>query len=255
MGTISKPKTFASGATIKADEHNDNYDTIYNEFNGNIENANIKSSAAIDGSKLNMASPGPIGVTTPNSISASNLGATTVASSSSIATSVSAVNISNDTLSCTQATITNLTVSQNIHKPSLSCFKVILADNQSLTAGTPATISPTNVMFDLRNEFDTSANAFIAEEAGKYYLNAVLFFDVDSDGDGLVVSINKNGGSTTIATYRVEASSTTLQSSGCTAIADLSANDSITAVALNANNNDTLRTFSNYNYFEGYRIA
>ena len=39
MGVISKPNTFSAGATIIASEHNSNFDTIYNEFNGNIENA------------------------------------------------------------------------------------------------------------------------------------------------------------------------------------------------------------------------
>lgn len=55
MATIVKPFTFSAGATIIASEHNSNFDTIYNEFNGNIDNDNIKSSAAIAASKLNLA--------------------------------------------------------------------------------------------------------------------------------------------------------------------------------------------------------
>ena len=53
MGLITKPYTLSAGATIYASEHNDNYDTIYNEFNGSISNANISGSAAIAGSKIN----------------------------------------------------------------------------------------------------------------------------------------------------------------------------------------------------------
>ena len=54
MGTIVKPNTFSAGATIIAAEHNSNFDDIYNEFNGNINNANIKASAGIVGSKLDL---------------------------------------------------------------------------------------------------------------------------------------------------------------------------------------------------------
>lgn len=52
MSVISKPYTFSAGATIIASEHNSNFDTIYNEFNGNITNSNIASGAAIVDTKL-----------------------------------------------------------------------------------------------------------------------------------------------------------------------------------------------------------
>lgn len=52
MSLISKQYTFTVGATIVASEHNSNFDTIYNDFNGNITNANISGSAAIEDTKL-----------------------------------------------------------------------------------------------------------------------------------------------------------------------------------------------------------
>jgi len=52
MSTISLPYTFSSGATIIAAEHNDNFTTIYNDYNGSINNSNIASNAAIAGSKI-----------------------------------------------------------------------------------------------------------------------------------------------------------------------------------------------------------
>lgn len=52
MATIVKPYTFAAGALIIASEHNDNFDTIYTDYNGNITNANLSASAAIALSKL-----------------------------------------------------------------------------------------------------------------------------------------------------------------------------------------------------------
>lgn len=52
MGLVTKTYTFTVGATIIASEHNSNFDTLYNCINGNIDNDNIKSSAAIVDSKL-----------------------------------------------------------------------------------------------------------------------------------------------------------------------------------------------------------
>ena len=52
MALINKPYTFSAGATIVASEHNSNFDTIYNEFNGSITNANISGAASISDSKL-----------------------------------------------------------------------------------------------------------------------------------------------------------------------------------------------------------
>src|SRR3990167_5721731 len=56
MASITKPNTFTAGTIIVASEHNANFDTIYNDYNGNITNANVSSSAGIANSKLNLAS-------------------------------------------------------------------------------------------------------------------------------------------------------------------------------------------------------
>jgi hypothetical protein len=52
MGQVSKTYTFASGASILAEEFNTNYDTLYTEFNGKIDNTNIKTGAGITDDKL-----------------------------------------------------------------------------------------------------------------------------------------------------------------------------------------------------------
>lgn len=52
MATITKPNTFSAGAVIVASEHNSNFDTIYNDYNGNITNVNIAAAAAIADTKL-----------------------------------------------------------------------------------------------------------------------------------------------------------------------------------------------------------
>lgn len=70
MGLITKDYTFSVGAIIQAAEHNQNFDEIYTEFNGNIQNANIASDAAIVDTKLAQ-------ITTASKVT---LGALTVAS-------------------------------------------------------------------------------------------------------------------------------------------------------------------------------
>lgn len=66
MSLVTKPYTFTAGAVIVAAEHNSNFDTIYNDYNGNIDNDNIKSSAAIEDSKLAQ-------ITTPSKVSGAAL--------------------------------------------------------------------------------------------------------------------------------------------------------------------------------------
>ena len=52
MSIISKPNTFSAGQVIIASQHNENFDTIMNDYDGNIDNTNISSTAGILGSKL-----------------------------------------------------------------------------------------------------------------------------------------------------------------------------------------------------------
>ena len=61
MGVITKPTTHVDGTIPTAAQFNGNFDTIYSEFNGSIENANIASDAAIAESSttnLGNATPG-----------------------------------------------------------------------------------------------------------------------------------------------------------------------------------------------------
>lgn len=52
MGLISPPTTLVDNTIPTAAQFNGDFTTIYNEFNGNITNANISASAAIAESKL-----------------------------------------------------------------------------------------------------------------------------------------------------------------------------------------------------------
>lgn len=52
MGVVAIPVTYVSANVLTAAQLNLCNTTIYNEFNGNIDNANIKAGANIDASKL-----------------------------------------------------------------------------------------------------------------------------------------------------------------------------------------------------------
>lgn len=66
MSIVVKPYTFSAGAVIIASQHNSDYDVLYSDYNGNIDNTNIAANAGILASKLNQAIAGAIGSTTPN---------------------------------------------------------------------------------------------------------------------------------------------------------------------------------------------
>jgi hypothetical protein len=55
MGLIVKSNTFSAGQTIIASQHNTNFDTLYTEINGELDNDNINASAAIAGTKISPA--------------------------------------------------------------------------------------------------------------------------------------------------------------------------------------------------------
>lgn len=77
MGLITDPYTFVDGDPIVASQPNERFDTIYNEFNGNIDNANIKTGAAIALSKLDLTSELLIKVASGRALSAGVTGDTT----------------------------------------------------------------------------------------------------------------------------------------------------------------------------------
>lgn len=56
MGIVAKPIIFIAGTAILAADINNDFDTLYAEFNGNIDNTNIKAGANIDAAKLLAAS-------------------------------------------------------------------------------------------------------------------------------------------------------------------------------------------------------
>lgn len=58
MSIIIKPKTFEDNENVVYSDLNSLFDRIYNDYNGNITNANVSSSAAIAESKISFSSTG-----------------------------------------------------------------------------------------------------------------------------------------------------------------------------------------------------
>ncbi len=58
MGLATNPKTYADNENLLYTDLNNSFETIYNEFNGNIDNANIKSGAGIVESKISFSGSG-----------------------------------------------------------------------------------------------------------------------------------------------------------------------------------------------------
>lgn len=52
MSLITKPKTFTPKSVAASADVNSNFDTLYNDYNGNITNANLATSANIADTKL-----------------------------------------------------------------------------------------------------------------------------------------------------------------------------------------------------------
>jgi hypothetical protein len=78
MAIVTKPNLFTPSTTIYSAEVNENFDTLYNDYNGNITNANISAAAGIVGTKVDLSSVGPIGSVSPSSGSFTTISADTM---------------------------------------------------------------------------------------------------------------------------------------------------------------------------------
>jgi hypothetical protein len=94
MATISVSLP-SDGETIDASDYNTPINTIVNEFNGNIDNNNIKSAAAIDGSKIADAS------ITPNKLDLDVGSATVTTSETTTSTSYTDLTTTTDSVTVT----------------------------------------------------------------------------------------------------------------------------------------------------------
>jgi len=234
MGLIVKPSTFSAGGTIVASEHNNNYDTVYNEFNGNIDNANIKASAAILGSKLSLAIPGAIGGTTPSGGSFTNLGLTSV-------TLASATN-----LTMTGTPLITFYDQGIMDFPRQSHCRVYLSANQTIANNSATHLQLNAQTYDIQNEFDTSTNyKFTATKAGIYFVSGRLCYTANTTGRrGVKFYVNGAGAISTL----LDALSIGSSLVGISGFLELSANDYVDLYGMQESGGDLdIVKSANYN--------
>lgn len=161
MSLISKPKTFTSGTTILSADVNSDFDTIYNDYNGNITNANIAAGAAITDSKL---------------ASISTAGKVSGAALTSLSSTPSGAGI--------------LPFVNNYYGPCFSAHKN--GTNQTaVTSGSFQKVTWSTELWDTNSNFASSA--FTPTVAGKYYLTTNIIFTVGVDQTNYTCAIYKNG--------------------------------------------------------------
>lgn len=222
MGLISKTYTFSAGAVIVAAEHNSNFDTIYNEFNGNIENANIKAGAGISASKLDLSSPSTIGGTTPGAASFSNLAASTfkLPSGTSIVGIVDEDDMASDSasLACTQQSVKAYVDAAS----GPSCVRAYLTKNQTINNTTYTKVQFGAVNFDNNDEFDTTTNyRFVADADGLYVASTTFLIPNIGDEKTFSASFYVNG--SVFSTCLERSSGSVIQGLSFTDIVSLSA--------------------------------
>ena len=76
MGIISTSIFTSDTETVTRTKLNNLVANLKTEFNGSIDNSNIKAAAGIVGSKLDLSAPGVLGGTTPNAGSFTTVGST-----------------------------------------------------------------------------------------------------------------------------------------------------------------------------------
>ena len=168
MASITKPHTFSSGTDAKSSEVNNNFDTIYNDYNGNITNANIAAGAAIAGSKLDLSAPGTIGGTTPGiatftNVTATNITATTTAFTTCISkaftgtqsSNANAIRLDTDATSSPLAYFNYNTLNDGVAVVSIRSSNTqvsALGQYRGLTSIGALTLGDNNVWFETNNQ-------------------------------------------------------------------------------------------------------
>lgn len=231
MGLIS-PAQVSDGTTADASDVNSPINTIANEFNGNIDNANIKSAAAIDGSKIasNSVDIGAKASIWDGWVAVSDswtyASATTVTVPSDATTkfsvgdkikfsngstkyfTIQAVTATLITFTGGSATVANSAITSIYYSKVLTPqsfpgianpykFNVYRNAAWSTSAGSFAKVTFDTEVFDTNNNFDSTTNyRYTAPIAGFYQFNASCGV-LTNPGSFLIISLYKNGAEVT----------------------------------------------------------
>ena len=176
MALITKPNTFSAGAIIVAAEHNSNFDTIYNDYNGNITNANLAAGAAIVGSKLDLSAPGNIGATTPGTGKFTNLTTT-----SYISCGYSFISTSHMTVGSYLSVSGHTTVGSYLSvsgQPSV-CYE--LSGNQTIVRNAEQQVYFNTPIWHTGMVYNAATTTLSASFAGTYFVDLQINWDIQND--------------------------------------------------------------------------
>ena len=191
IALVTKPYTFSAGGTIIAAEHNSNFDVLYALVNGNIDNANIKSSAGIVDTKLAQ-------ITTASKVSGASF--TGLASIPSGAGDIPAANAKaimrkELTVAITSPTDPVTTGDGAFYftcPPILNGMNLVDADASTITAGTGVTVMIARgrrSAVDGALSFVDMLSTAITIDAGEYdSANAATAPVINASNDDIVVS-------------------------------------------------------------------
>lgn len=201
MAIITKPVTLSAGQDAKSADINNIADTIYNDYNGNITNANIAAGAAIVGSKLDLTAPGGIGTVTSGSAYFSTLFA------SALTINTISTMVLNNTLTGNGLFI-NQTGVLGLDKAALLVSSNAIQTNSSLvqfisvnTASTDQVLGVTNygsgriATFNQTSVTAASNESFRVYSASAQTSSALALFHLDNASSTQAVDEHRNDGS------------------------------------------------------------
>lgn len=165
---ISKPYTFSPNAVIKSSEHNANYDTIYNAFNGNIDQSNLADGAVVTSKVQDSA------------ITADKLASNAVTTAKINDGSVTTAKLADDAV--TPAKFTNP-------------YKFNVYRSGAQNVGTAATKVQFNAeTFDTNGNFDSTTNyRYVAPVDGYYQFDATISTTTAGSGTSVLALLYVNG--------------------------------------------------------------
>jgi hypothetical protein len=197
MGTVTKGHTFTPDSTIKSSEVNANFDTLYNDYNGNISNVNISSTAAILGTKLDLSEIGPIGSSVPSTAIFSQVNATLL-TSSYISTTTAHVRVGFFTVQTAFTGTTNV-VSAGF-EPKAVQLNATVNNSESRSIGYDDLTSANCVLWNSSSNVftsDTANSISLITDSGKFFKAKVSGwlangFVVTSETSGAVAAATLN---------------------------------------------------------------
>lgn len=166
MTNINKPYTFSANTTASSSQVNDNFDTIYNDYNGGISSTNLADGA----------------VTLPKINGGTTAGVLTTDASGNV------------TAAAIGPLIPTTTITASMMSPSTFSFvRARKNATQAVADGAAAVVAYTSEQADVLGEYDTSTSTFTAGSTGLYYVRASLRWTTTFTGTNVIaIQVNSS---------------------------------------------------------------